>query len=122
MTFDEFATHASDPAVLDTAGTVAWTFAAEAAGNAAALAETAAATAGPATRACLDWAAGPGLDHLATGAGAAADGLLDGIAYLFDGIWATVDVAAAGRPVEATGRQLRHTGHPAAIDRPRRTR
>ena len=122
MSFDEFATYATDPAVLDTAGTMAWAFAAEAAGHAAALAETGAAMAGPATRACLDWAAGPGLDHLATGAGTVADGLLDTISFAFDGIWATVDAAAAGRPVETTGRQLRHTGHPAAIDRPRRTR
>ena len=118
MTFDDLATFASDPAVTETVGTVAWTFAAEAAGNAAALAEHCATTAGPAARACADWAAGPGLDHLATGAGAAADGLLDTISFAFDGIWATVE--GAGRPIDATGRQRRHTGHPQAIDRPRR--
>jgi hypothetical protein len=117
MTFDDLAGFAADPAVTDTAATVAWTFAAEAAGNAAALAEQCATLAGPAARACVDWAAGPGLDYLATGAEVAADGVVDGIAYLFDGIWAAVD--GASRPIDATGR-ARHTGHPAALDRPRR--
>ena len=99
MLFEDL-TALGDADTLSAAGTVAYGLAVEGAAHGVSLAEHwTVDVAWPVAQAAADWVTGPGLDHLAAGAGSLADGVLDQASATFDAFWATaVTGGAIDRP------------------------